>query len=430
MATYHSPSDREIAEAYEAARARYVERGVDTEAAIAAALAVPLSLHCWQADDVTGLETRPGAVDGGGILATGSYPGRARNGDEMRQDLAQVLELLPGCQRVNIHAFYAETGGRPVDRDELEPAHFARWMEWARDRGIGLDFNPTYFAHPNAASGSTLSHADDAIRAFWVRHGIASRKIAEHLGRELGSPCINNHWIPDGAKDSPADRWSPRERLIASYDEILSEAHGVDRSICIDAFESKLFGLGSEDYVVGSMEFYTCYTLTRGLVQCLDMGHFHPTEGIHDKLSALLPFQEKLLIHTSRPVRWDSDHVVVFDDAVRAVFLELVRGQALDRVYVALDFFDASINRLAAYLIGARATRKAILAALLDPTDTLNELEASGQGAHKLAVMEEMKTMPFGAVWDMLCLRADVPAAAGWLSAVDAYEKRVLNRRG
>jgi L-rhamnose isomerase len=330
---------------------------------------------------------------------------------------------------VNVHACYAETNGKPIDRDELEPDHFYRWIDWAKSKNIGLDFNPTYFAHPMAADGLTLSHPEKNIRDFWVRHGIASRRIAQHMARRLGSPCVINHWVPDGMKDSPADRWSPRKRLVDSFDRIFDTRHGVKRNLCVDAVESKLFGLGSEDYVVGSMEFYTGYALSRGLVQCLDMGHFHPTEGIHDKISALLQFQKKLLIHTSRPIRWDSDHVVVFNDDVRQVFQEIVRGNAMDRVYVALDFFDASINRIAAYVIGTRATRLAILAALLENPARLQDLEASGHRAQKLARMEANKTMPLGAVWDMLCQRAGVPAGADWLADVERYERDVLNKR-
>ena len=285
MSAYEAPASERISSAYEEARERYAVLGVDTEAAIGRAAKVPISLHCWQADDVAGFESLDEDVAGGGIMATGNYPGRARNGDELRRDFDQVMSLLPGVQRANLHAFYAESGGERVERDEVAPEYFSRWIDWAKDRGVGVDFNPTYFAHPKADDGFTLSHWDPGIREFWIRHGIASRRIAEHIGRELSNPCVNNHWIPDGSKDSPADRWSPRHRLVAAYDDILSDAHGFDTSLCIDAVESKLFGLGSEDYVVGSMEFYTSYALTRRVVQCLDMGHFHPTETIHDKIS-------------------------------------------------------------------------------------------------------------------------------------------------
>jgi L-rhamnose isomerase len=407
--------------AYRLAQRAYARLGVDTDQAIRTALKVPVSLHCWQGDDVGGFEVKETAVDGGGIMATGNYPGRARNGDELRADLAQVLALLPGKHRVNIHALYAETAGKRVDRDKLQPEHFARWIAWAKRQRIGLDFNPSFFAHPKANDGFTLSHADPATRAFWVRHGQACRRIAAAMARELGTPCIINHWIPDGAKDSPADRWSPRARLTDSLDKMLREKlRGV-----VDCVEGKLFGIGSEDYVVGSTEYYSHYALTRGVLLCLDMGHFHPTETIHDKLSALLQFHKKLLLHVSRPIRWDSDHVVIFNDDLRAVFQEMVRGAALDRAYFALDYFDASINRVAAYVIGARATRKALLYALLEPVATLQQLN----GAGKLALLEELKTMPFGAVWDELCEKDGVPATNAWMKDVTKYEKAVLAKR-
>jgi len=419
----------EVRQRYAAARAAYAALGVDTEAAVAKAADVPVSLHCWQADDVAGLEPKQGPLDGGGLLATGNYPGRARNGDEIRQDLEKVLALAPGTHRANIHAFYAETDGRPVDRDDLAPEHFSRWVAWARQRRIGLDFNPTFFAHPKAADGRTLSHPDPKVRDFWIRHGIAGRRIAEAIARDLAGPCVNNFWLPDGLKDSPADRWGPRERLKASLDMIFAASMDVNRSLCIDAVEGKLFGLGSEDYVAGSQDFYAAYALSQHLALCLDMGHFHPTEAVHDKLSALLQFNERLLLHVSRGIRWDSDHVAIFNDDLRAIFLELARGGALGRVFVALDYFDASINRIAAYVIGARATRKAILYGLLDPAVTLRELEAAGRGAQKLALMEEMKTMPFGAVWDKLCLDAAAPVGPAWIAEVEAYERDVLAKR-
>ena len=430
MIEFPTIPDEQAREAYDRAKVRYASLGVDTDAAIERAAGVPISLHCWQADDVTGLEAPSGTVDGGGLMATGDYPGRATTGDEIRQDLGKVLSLVPGVARVNLHAFYAETGGESVDRDALAPEHFERWVEWAKAKGIGLDFNPTFFAHPKAASGFTLSHADAGIREFWVRHGIACRKIGEAFGRELGSACVTNLWIPDGAKDSPADRWGPRGRLTESLDAIFSDDHGIDRTQCIDSVESKLFGLGSEDYVVGSHEFYLGYALSRGVMYCLDMGHFHPTETVHDKLSAIMQFQERILLHVSRPVRWDSDHVVIFNDDLRNVFLELARGDALDRAFVALDFFDASINRIAAYTIGARSTRKAILYALLEPSGALKDLEAAGKNAQKLALMEELKALPFGAVWDMLCLGEGVPVSTAWVREVEEYEQDVLSTRG
>lgn len=421
-----------IREAYEAARVTYTAMGVSTDEAIRVATATPISLHVWQGDDVKGLEAGSGsggAVSSGGLLATGAFPGRARNGDELRQDLGMVMALVPGTHRVNLHAFYAETEGRSVPRDELQPVHFKRWAEWAKKRNIGLDFNPTFFSHPKAASGYTLAHPDEKVRQFWVRHGIGARRIAEALGRQLQSPCLNNCWIPDGSKDSPADRWAPRQRLRKSLDEMYDESLGVDRQWCIDAVEGKLFGLGSEDYVVGSHEFYSGYAQAKKLVLTLDMGHFHPTESVADKLSALLMFHERILLHVSRPVRWDSDHVVLFNDDLRAVFQELVRGKAMDRVYVALDYFDPSINRLGAWCIGARATRRALLSALLEPTEWLKELETAGKGAQKLALMEELKNAPFGAVWDRLCSVSGAPAGMRWIREVENYESHMMAER-
>lgn len=415
----------EIQAAYRLARRAYAALGVNTDRAIQAALRVPVSLHCWQGDDVHGFEPKDEPRDTGGLMATGNYPGRARTGDELRADLEQVLKLSPGRHRVNLHAIYAETDGRRVDRDALQPRHFGRWIEWAGRQRIGLDFNPTYFAHPKAADGFTLSHPDRRVREFWIRHGRACRRIAAAMARALRTPCVINHWIPDGVKDSPADRWGPRARLVEALDAVLTPR----RAGCVDSVEGKLFGLGSEDYVVGSHEFYSHYALTRGVLLCLDMGHFHPTETIHDKLSALLQFHRRLLLHVSRPIRWDSDHVVIFNDELRAVFQELVRGRALDRAVVALDYFDASLNRVAAYIVGARATRKAILYALLEPVGRLQQLEARGRLAEKLALLEQLKTLPFGAVWAMLCQRAGVPADGAWMAAVANYEQAVLQRR-
>lgn len=421
-------SSKQISAAYKLARDAYADLGIDTEAAIKRARSIPISLHCWQADDVRGLETPKPGVDSGGIMATGGYPGRARNGDEMRADLDLALKLLPGKQRLNLHAFYAETGSAHVDRDEIAPEHFARWLGWAKSRRVGLDFNPTYFAHPHAASGFTLSHADKSIRKFWINHAKACRRIAQHFAKTLGTPSVINHWVPDGAKDTPADRWAPRARLAASYDAIFADK-SINRKLCVDAVEGKLFGLGSEEYVVGSQEFYSSYALSRDLVLCLDLGHYHPTESVADKVSALMQFHDRILLHTSRPIRWDSDHVVILDDAVRALFLEIARGDAWDRVFVALDFFDASINRIAAYVIGARATRQAILLGLLDPSKQLRAAETSGRGHERLALMELSKSLPWGAVWDELCARDDVPARADWLADVAKYEQTVLAKR-
>lgn len=421
------PSNKAIASAYKAAQAAYAEFGVDTDAAIERALNVPISLHCWQADDVRGLETPKEGVAGGGILSTGSYAGRARNGDEMRADLDLALSLLPGKQRLNLHAFYAETGDKHVDRDAITPAHFSRWLDWASDRGIGMDFNPTYFAHELANSGYTLSSDDKGIRDFWIAHGKASRKIAQAFAKRLGSPCVNNHWIPDGCKDAPADRWGPRSRLVQSLDAIMAEK--IDRKKCVDAVEGKLFGIGSEDYVVGSHEFYSSYAQSRGLVPCCDLGHYHPTESVADKVSALMQFHPRILLHTSRPIRWDSDHVVILNDDVRALFQEVARGGVIDNVFVALDFFDASINRIAAYVIGARATRQAILLGLLDPTARIKAADKAGRGHERLALNELSKSLPWGSVWDQLCRKSEVPAGADWLAQVAAYENKVLSKR-
>ena len=422
---------RTVEPAYRLAAERYAALGVDTEAALARLDTVPVSIHCWQGDDVTGFEVRGSAVDAGGLLATGAHPGRARNADELRQDLEKAFSLIPGPCRANLHAIYAETGGRTVPRDELGPEHFARWMDWAKRLGIGLDFNPTFFAHPLAAGG-TLSSADNAVRAFWIAHGIASRRIAAAMGRATAGPSVNNVWIPDGAKDHPTDRWSPRERLREALDAVFAEEF--PRDALRDAVEGKLFGLGSEDYVVGSHEFYLAYCAARRErpsppLLCMDLGHYHPTESVADKLSAVLAFLDGALLHVSRGVRWDSDHVVIENDDVRALCAELVRGGALGRTFLAFDFFDASINRVAAWVIGARSFRRALLAALLEPTDRLRRLEAEGRGAEKLGLLQELKAMPVGAVWDAHCLRKGVPVGPAWLDEARRYEEDVLAKR-
>jgi len=412
---------------YARAKERYAAIGVDVGAAVKLLGEVPLSIHCWQGDDVGGFEVHEEAVDGGGILATGAYPGRARNGDELRADLDVATALIPGPSRVNLHAIYAETGGKKVDRDELSPQHFARWMDWAKGREYGLDFNPSFFAHPKANSGYTLSSADEGVRRFWVAHGIASRRIASAMAEATGDVCLNNVWIPDGAKDSPIDRWGPRERLVRSLDEIFAEA--LDPATVADCVEGKLFGLGSEDYVVGSHEFYLAYCVARGKVPCMDMGHYHPTEMVHDKLSAVLAFLDKVLLHVSRGIRWDSDHVVILNDDVRNLAREVVRGGALDRVYFSLDFFDASINRIAAWVTGARAWKRALLEALLEPAGMLRDTEREARGGSKLALLEELAGFPAGAAWDYFCLTQEVPAGPAWIDEVDAYEKDVLSKR-
>jgi L-rhamnose isomerase len=419
---------RQVNEAYAAARAQYRTVGVDTERALRELAKVALSLHCWQGDDVRGLED-PDAGLTGGIVATGNYPGVARNGEELRADMLKACSLIPGIKRANIHAFYAETDGARIARDKLTPAQFKRWMRWSKKHGIALDFNPTFFSHPKAASGMTLSSADENIRRYWIRHGIACRKIAQALAENQGSPCVCNFWIPDGTKDIPADRWSPRARLADSYARIFEPAHGIDTRKCIDTVEPKLFGIGSEEYTVGSHEFYLAYAVKHGVTPCLDMGHFHPTETIHDKLSAMLTFCDRVLLHVSRGIRWDSDHIVILNDDVKNVFAELVRGDALHRIYLALDYFDASVNRIAAWVIGARATQQALLAALLEPRAALRACEECGDGAGRLALLENSKLLPLGAVWNYYCQSQDVPVGLAWLEAVRAYEARVLSKR-
>ena len=424
---FDKPDPKAVEADYARAKERYDAIGVDADAAAERLAEVPLSIHCWQGDDIGGFEVREDAVDGGGILATGAYPGKARNADELRTDLDKGLSLIPGALKVNLHACYAETGGQRVDRDALASEHFSRWMDWAKDRRLGLDLNPTFFAHPKANSGYTLSSADEGIRRFWVDHGIACRRIASAMGKATGYVCVNNVWIPDGAKDQTIDRWEPRRRLMQSLDEIFAEE--LDPATVADAFEGKLFGLGSEDYVVGSHEFYLAYCLARGKVLCLDMGHYHPTETIHDKLSALLVFLDKVLLHISRGVRWDSDHVVIANDDVRCLAREVVRGEVLERVTFALDFFDASINRIAAWVTGARSWKRVLLEALLEPVEMLRDMEREGRGGSKLALLQELTGFPAGAVWDYFCLTRGVPVGPAWIGEVDAYEKDVLSKR-
>ena len=412
--------------AFEAARARYQAVGVDVEAALSTLANVPISLHCWQGDDVAGFESQ-GALTGG-IAATGNHPGKARTADELRADLEQAFALLPGAHRLSLHAIYADYDGPRVPRDELEPVHFQRWIDWARTRGLGLDYNPTCFSHPLAADGLTLSHPDPAVRAFWIRHVQGSRRIGAAMGRALGTAAVTNVWIPDGTKDTPADRLAPRQRLMEALDACFEEA--LDPAHNLDAVESKLFGIGAESYTVGSHEFYMGYAAARGKLVCLDAGHFHPTETLADKISAMLLWFPELLLHVSRGVRWDSDHVVAFNDDLQALMLELVRCDALQRVHIGLDYFDASINRVAAWVIGTRNARKALLAALLEPRRLLLDLEAAGDLAGRLALMEEMKLMPLGEVWNEFCRRQNVPVDGAWMPIVRAYEKQVLAVRG
>jgi L-rhamnose isomerase len=360
-------------------------------------------------------------------MATGSYPGKARTVDELRMDLEKALSLIPGKHRLNLHAIYAETDEERVERNKLEGKYFSGWIDWAKAMGMGLDFNGTFFSHPKADGGFTLGSQGEGIRRFWIEHGIACRKIGEYMGRQLQSPCVTNVWIPDGYKETPADRKGPRERLRKSLDEIFAEK--IDRRYLLDSVESKLFGIGSESYVVGSHEFYMGYAIANNILLCLDTGHFHPTEVVSDKISSVLTFLDEILLHVSRGVRWDSDHVVILSDELAAIAKEIVRGDYLDRVHIGLDFFDASINRVAAWVIGTRCMLKALLIALLEPTDKLRQMEAAGDLTSRLAMLEELKTLPFGSVWDYYCLKADVPIGPAWLQAVKDYEAKVLSQR-
>lgn len=421
------PSTDRIEAAYALARERYALLGVDTDRALQRLAATPISLHCWQGDDVAGFESSGGEL-GGGLAVTGNYPGKARNADELRQDLDQAYRLIPGRHRLNLHAIYAETGGQRVERNELRPEHFAAWVDWAKANGHGLDFNPTCFSHPLAASGFTLASYDPAVRRFWIEHCIASRQIGESFGRALGTPCVTNVWIPDGFKDMPVDRRRPRELLAQSLDELFAQK--IDPACNLDAVESKLFGIGSEAYVAGSHEFYLGYAITRQVLLTLDSGHFHPTETIADKISSVMAYIPELLLHVSRGVRWDSDHVVLLNDELQGIMQELVRGDYLGRTHIGLDYFDASINRVAAWAIGTRNALRALLLALLEPIDHLRTLEQAGDYTARLALLEALKSMPFGAVWDYHCLQQGVPVGMAMLDEIRAYEARVLTGRG
>ena len=418
-------NSKSIEKAYEIAQQRYVELGVDTDKAIERLSKTAISLHCWQGDDVGGFETSEG-LSGGGLVATGAYPGKARTADELRKDIEKAMSLIPGKHRLNLHAMYAETAGK-IDRNELTAEHFTAWIDWAKANGLGMDFNGTFFSHPKAESGFTLSSADEAIRSFWVEHGIGCRKIGAAMGKKLGTACVTNLWIPDGYKDIPADRKGPRQRLRKSLDEIFAEK--IDQNHLLDCVESKLFGIGSECYVVGSHEFYLGYAIRNNVLLCLDTGHFHPTEVVSDKISSVMEFLDRILLHVSRGVRWDSDHVVILSDELRAIAEELVRGDYLERIHIGLDFFDASINRVAAWVIGTRCMLKALLIALLEPTEKLREMETGGDFTSRLAMLEELKTMPFGAVWDYYCTKMEVPVGSDWLKEVRDYEAKVTNLR-
>ncbi|GKX28146.1 L-rhamnose isomerase [Vallitalea longa] len=415
-----------IIKSYDMAKEMYKGIGVDTEEVIKKLNDIPISIHCWQGDDVSGFENSEGDLTGG-IQSTGNYMGKARTPEELRGDLEKAFSLIPGKKRLNLHAIYLETDGEKIERNEIEPKHFKKWVEWAKKNDIGLDFNPTLFSHEYADDGMTLSHPDKKIRDFWIEHVKRCRKISEYFGKELGTPCVNNIWIPDGFKDITVDKLGPRKRLEESLDEILEEK--MDPKYHLDAVESKLFGIGSESYVVGSHEFYMGYAMKNKTVLCLDAGHFHPTEVISNKISAISLFVSDILLHVSRPVRWDSDHVIVLDEELQEIAKEIIRNKLLDRVHIGLDFFDASINRIASWSIGTRNMLKALLIALLEPTTTLAEAERGFDFTTRLAMLEELKSYPWQAVWDYFCENNGYPVGLEWLDEVRDYENNVLINR-
>lgn len=411
--------------AFPLAALQYADRGVDVESALKTLAHQAVSLHCWQGDDVGGFESA-GVEIGGGLAVTGSYPGKARTPDELRRDLDTAYALIPGRHRLNLHAFYGEFGGRTVDRDAIAPEHFTEWIHWAKERSIGLDFNPTCFAHPRAADGMTLAHPERSTRRFWIEHCRRSREIGAFMGKALGTPCVTNIWIPDGFKDTPADRRGPRERLAESLDEVFQKKLPTKHNL--DAVEGKLFGIGAESCTVGSHEFYLGYAITRQKLLCLDAGHYHPTESMADKISSVLQFLPSVLLHVSRGVRWDSDHVVTLNDDLLAIAREVIANDYLDRVHLGLDYFDASINRIAAWVLGTRNLQRALLTALLEPPGIL-EAEHAGDRTRRLVLQEESRGLPFGIVWDEFCQRHGVPVGERWLEAVKHYETNVLVHR-
>ena len=415
----------DVTKRYEEAKAKYAAIGVDTDAALKALQDVKISMHCWQGDDVKGFLTPEGELTGG-IMATGNYPGAAHTPEQLRQDLEKAYSLIPGKHKLNLHAIYLDTDEN-VDLNEIEPKHFTKWVEWAKEQGLGLDFNPTFFSHPMMKDGMTLSHPDKAVREYWIEHGKRARKIAAYMGEETGQVCIDNFWVPDGMKDNPIDRYQPRKRLMDSLDEIFSVEYSED--FTQDAVESKLFGLGAEAYTVGSHEFYMGYGLTSNKLVCLDAGNFHPTEVISNKLSSLALFSKGVMLHVSRPVRWDSDHVVIMDDELQDIAKELVRNDLMGKTNIGLDLFDATINRIAAWVIGTRNTQKALLKAMLEPTKELQKMELNFDFTSRLAITEELKDFPYADVWNYFCEQNNVPVGLDWLTEVQAYEKEVLANR-
>lgn len=414
-----------VKQAYEVAKKRYAEIGVDTDAVLKKLQNVKISMHCWQGDDVRGFWNADGELTGG-ILSTGNYPGAARTPEELRQDIEKAYSLIPGKHKLNLHAIYLDTDEK-VDLNEIEPRHFQKWVDWAKAHQVGLDFNPTFFSHPMMKDGFTLASSDPEVRAFWIEHGKRSRRVAEYFGKELGETCYTNFWVPDGFKDNPVDRLAPRKRLMESLDEIFSEE--IDERYNKDAVESKLFGIGAEAYTVGSHEFYMGYGLTRGKMILLDAGHFHPTETISNKLSSLALFSKGVMLHVSRPVRWDSDHVVIMDDELQEIAKEIVRNDLLDKAVIGLDFFDATINRIAAWVVGMRNTQKALLKALLEPTEDLRAIELEQDLTKRLVVTEELKDFPYADVWNYFCEINDVPIGLAWYNEFKATEEQVLSKR-
>ncbi len=416
-----------IVKAYELARQDYAELGIDTDAALKKLDEVIISLHCWQTDDVGGFETPDAELGGGGIQVTGNYPGKARNIAEMKADIEKVMSLLPGKQRLSLHAIYGDFGGEFVDRDQIEVKHFQSWIDWAKAKGIGLDFNCTCFSHPKADDGFTLASKNEENRKFWIEHTKRCRRIGAEMGKQLNTPCVHNLWIPDGSKDTPVDRFGYRALLKDSLDQIFSEEFPAE--YLKDAVESKLFGIGSEAMVVGSHDFYLCYAAQNNKLITLDNGHFHPTEQVGDKISAVLQFVPELLLHVTRGVRWDSDHVVILNDEIQMIASEIVRAKALDRVNIGLDYFDGSLNRIGAYVVGTRAAQQAFLSAMLEPTGMIKVWEEAGKNFERLAILELMKSKPMGAVWNYYCLQSNVPVGMDYITEIQKYEEEVLNKR-
>ena len=415
-----------IKQAYEIAKEVFGEIGVDTDKVLEKMADFTLSIHCWQGDDVGGFENTGASLDGG-LAATGNYPGKAKTAEQLRGDMDKAFSLFPGKKKANVHAIYLESD-KPVNRDAIEPKHFEGWINWAKEQGVGLDFNPTCFSHPKASDGLTLSHPDKGIRDFWIEHCIRCREITEYMGKALGQRCIDNIWIPDGYKDIVYDKTNPRFLLNDSLDKITAKKY--DPKFAADSVESKLFGIGSESYVTGSHEFYMGYAMKhKEMMMTLDAGHYHPLEFISSKISALMLFLDEILLHVSRPVRWDSDHVVIMDDELLAITQEIVRGEYMDRVNVSLDYFDASINRIAAWVIGARNTHKALMRAMLEPVEMLKKAEYEGDFTTRLVLVEEYKSYPFAAVWDYYCEMSGVPVREKWFAEVKQYEKDVVSKR-